>query len=92
MTLATDPASMIALTDQAIAAITAGMVSETDVNNKRAKLLELSELRKSRQYYVQLRNQCQPPVLADVSDYRQDQGRNTTNQQPLGPTQDLNGH
>ena len=86
---ATDPASMIALIDQSIATIVAGMVSETSLTLRQAKMLELSELRRERQYRVSILNQTSPgnALIADVSDYRPDAGPETTNQQLYGPRQ-----
>jgi microcystin degradation protein MlrC len=86
MVFATDPTSMITMIDQSIATIVAGMISESSVNQRQAKLLELDQLRRTRREYVMLRNQTQPPILADVSD-GPGQGANTTNGQARGPTQ-----
>lgn len=87
--LATDPASMIALIDTAIAQIVVGGLSNSIINGRTQTLLDLPNLRNLRQYYVQLRNQTSAGqiMLADVSDYRPDAGPNTTNQQYRGPTE-----
>jgi hypothetical protein len=86
MALATDPSSMISLIDHSIAAIVAGLIGETNVQQRQSKMLDIEALRRTRQYYVLIRNQTQPPTVADVSEDRQDQGPNTTDNQPWGPT------
>lgn len=87
MTQATDPASMIALIDGAIAQIVAGTLGQSQINGRTFTLLNLSQLRDLRQYYVALNNQLSPAgaMLSDVSSYPRD--RDTTNSQPYGPRQ-----